>query len=81
MTAAGVCKYCGCTEDNPCRTRPTGEPCVVDEECNVCSGPDCLIRYNADRKSETPRKVPAFRIDETAGRVRRFSRRKKKGAA
>lgn len=83
MTAAarpGVCRYCQCTEDSPCSTPPCGEPCNwLDAERTVCSGRDCVIRYSADRKSETSRKMPAFRIDETAGRVRRCGRKKRKG--
>lgn len=83
MSAAlqpGVCRYCGCTEDNACRTPPSGEPCCwVEDDRTVCSGWNCQRKYRADQRPSVARKTPAFRIDPKAGRVRRFSRKKKKG--
>lgn len=78
--AAGVCRYCLCTEDNACRTPPCGEPCCwVDSARTVCSNWPCMARYRMEQKIQTPRAKPGFRIDESAGRVRRYGRKKKKG--
>jgi hypothetical protein len=38
---AGICRHCGCTEDDPCRLY-TGEPCSwADATRTVCNKPSC----------------------------------------
>lgn len=43
----GTCRHCRCTEGNPCRLAPTGEPCMwVSALRVVCSNPVCVRREN-----------------------------------
>lgn len=49
----GVCRFCKCTDQAPCRM-PDGEPCSwVGRLCDVCSNPRCLRALAASiRKHE-----------------------------
>lgn len=50
----GVCRYCRCTVDAPCRVAPYGS----DDTCawvagtmnTVCTGASCLIAWERERK-------------------------------
>ena len=45
---SGVCRYCGCTEDAPCRI-PGDDTCSWhDAQRTVCTGPKCLGQYFAE---------------------------------
>lgn len=51
----GVCRYCGCTEDDPCYYHLDGDddlvPCAwQDNEETVCSNTRCLDKYFAEKK-------------------------------
>lgn len=64
---SGVCRFCRCTESNPCSTPPCGEPCAwVDANRTVCSNPSCLrawgdLKRRADfeRKRRLRKRTPA----------------------
>jgi hypothetical protein len=44
----GACRYCGCTESNPCTTE-TGEPCAwFDNDRTVCTAPGCIGQFHVD---------------------------------
>lgn len=77
--AAGVCRFCGCSEDSACRAhrRRTEFFSWADDERTICNAWECLKRR--DQAKLSARRPPAFRIDDKAGRVRRFTRKKKKG--
>ena len=86
MTAAvrpGECRYCHCTEENPCRLPPSGDPCAwFNAERTVCSRGQCILRCQAELKASTARAVSRFWRSDKAGRVHgygRRNRRKKKG--
>lgn len=55
-TKAGVCRWCGCTDDDcsGCIER-TGEPCywVAADLCSACADTDV---YWASEKTEKPRR-------------------------
>jgi hypothetical protein len=50
----GVCRYCGCTEDRPCRylphpeNPPGGQPVLTckwaDKSQTLCTNPACLAK-------------------------------------
>lgn len=49
----GECKYCFCTEDDPCFLRH-GETCGwIDDTKTCCTAPDCAILYVADWPAST----------------------------
>ncbi len=85
----GRCRYCRCTEDNPCRTPPSGEPCAwFNAERTVCSNYPCIIQCNVDQEKAI---VDAINQDRSTRRSnaeqrrqcrerRKASRRKKKAA-
>ena len=48
---AGVCRHCGCTEDNPCRLY-TAEACSwADATRTVCNSPSCMKAEAARKRS------------------------------
>jgi len=61
---SGVCRFCKCTETEPC-TLQDGEACGwIDKDRNCCNNPACqrakaalLRRYIAPRKRLTPMDV------------------------
>jgi hypothetical protein len=86
MTApvAGVCRYCGCTEDRACvLATGGGETCTwVDADRTVCNGPDgCAGKFLDDREREIARLQRADREMLNRMRARRMERRKRKGRA
>lgn len=45
----GVCRFCGCTEDDPC---PAG--CGwANEEQTICDSPECLERFREETQQQT----------------------------
>lgn len=43
--ARGVCRYCGCTQFNPC-VRRDGSPCGWwDLDLTVCTRPECVTAH------------------------------------
>jgi hypothetical protein len=44
---AGICRHCGCTEDQPCTL--AHDTCLLNMETWVCNGPNC-IRAEESRK-------------------------------
>ena len=57
--ARGVCRYCGCTEDKPCRylphpeNAPGGQPVLTckwaDKSQTLCTNPACLARAKEEQ--------------------------------
>jgi hypothetical protein len=46
-----VCRFCGCSDANPCVVYPLGERCCwMNDECDVCSGTECLKKWVAQKK-------------------------------
>ena len=41
---AGRCRYCGCTELEPCRLEDGEACCWLDSTRTVCSAPACIVR-------------------------------------
>jgi hypothetical protein len=81
----GTCRYCGCTEESPCRLSD-GDTCSwINRERNVCSAPGCARRYYATLRTARPKKLAPWqvheRILEERRARRRASRQRKKGKA
>jgi len=83
---AGVCRYCGCTEENPCSVPPycDGDTCgwIGGTGRTVCTAPPCIMRWAEDSKavkraSKKKRLTSADINDLICGR----RRKKKKGRA
>jgi hypothetical protein len=50
VVAVGQCRYCKCTEDDPCKT-PGGNECGwVTAKKDRCSAPGCLVAFDAERR-------------------------------
>lgn len=84
VAVSGVCRYCGCTEDDACRLS-TGEECSwLDRNRSACNAPECFARYETERKerkraakaSRKPKRTPADIHQLICGRGR-----KRKGKA
>jgi hypothetical protein len=92
----GVCRHCGCTEDNACVLVNGDGCCWTDRERMVCSNPSCIAAESArlawirmERLAEKPvvRKGPpefcrcAVCSGRARGRCRRLLARRKGRAA
>ena len=54
----GICRYCGCTEDKPCRylphteNPPGGQPLLIckwpDKSQMLCTNPACLAKAKTE---------------------------------
>jgi hypothetical protein len=44
----GVCRYCGCTEDNACLTAGERLCGWLDLERTVCDAPPCVARFGGE---------------------------------
>jgi hypothetical protein len=54
---AGVCRYCRCTEANPCHL-PDGEACNwFDPTRTLCSAPACLAAHFRELEHERQRRA------------------------
>lgn len=81
----GVCRHCGCTEDNACMTQ-TGEPCHwMNRERTVCSNSPCIIaeearlaRAKAAAQAAKPRRLTPAEVHQL---IRNRGRKPKKGRA
>ena len=74
----GQCKYCKCTEENPCGL-PCGDTCGwITRQQNVCTAPSCARQYFASLKASRPRKLSSSEIN---GLICGKSRKKKWKAA
>jgi hypothetical protein len=93
--ATGRCRFCRCTEDNPCRV-PGGDTCAwYLKTRDVCTAPACITAYHAQQarlvaqtsrtKKRTPGQIHALMLEEKRARRRaaRAKRREqdKRGAA
>ena len=56
----GVCRYCGCTQDRPCRLHDGDECSWIDGSRTVCSAPGCVCAEAA--------RVRAARIERPQSR-------------
>jgi hypothetical protein len=76
----GTCRFCHCTESNPC-VLPNGDPCSwFDMSREVCNAPAC-IRQRADRiraaahaafrPKRTPADIERIKLEERRARARR----------
>lgn len=75
----GQCRYCGCTESNPCKLQ-TGEECSwYDKVRTVCNGPSCVRQYEAERRQRraTKRKKTTA---EVHAEIMQRGRRKRRAA-
>lgn len=89
IAESGRCRYCRCTEDNPCSTPPSGEPCAwFNAERTVCTNDKCVGRYHVEEergivdainRDQATRRSNAEQRRQSRDR-RRASRRKKKAA-
>jgi hypothetical protein len=92
--SAGQCRFCRCTEDDPCRV-PGGDTCSwFDKSCTVCTGPACITAYFAEQRrlmaegSRSTRKRTPGQIHElmkeernAKRRAARAKRKQQRGAA
>jgi hypothetical protein len=89
----GTCRFCGCTEDDPCSVPPygAGDTCAwLDAECTVCS--NCAGAWAAKERAEQaariaarPKKLTSWQVHEQILEERRArrraSRQRRKGRA
>lgn len=73
----GICRRCGCSEDNPCRLAD-GEPCCwMDCARTLCNNPSCLTAESARRRlivASRPRRLTSADVhDLIRGRGRKRS--------
>jgi hypothetical protein len=95
--SAGTCKFCHCTEDDPCRIYG-GDTCGWNDGTRtVCTAPGCMNAYFAQQRrlmaqsrrstrKRTPGQIHALMKEERnakqrASRARRRELEKRKGAA
>jgi hypothetical protein len=83
--ASGTCRYCGCTEEHPCKTYSGGE----NDTCGwlygtlqtVCTAPICISNYARDKRAlereikEMTRKKAPWEIEELIQEKRRKRKR------
>ncbi len=70
---AGVCRYCGCTEDDACRI-PGGDACSwLDAHRTVCNAPRCVGQFHAD---DVAARLRDYRQAQMQGKPRHRRRRK-----
>jgi ParB family chromosome partitioning protein len=48
----GTCRFCGCTETTPCDVGVEGACAWIDKSHTACSNPNCLRRFNAEKKEK-----------------------------
>lgn len=53
---AGKCRYCGCTETTPCHVGKAGACAWYDKDRTLCTNPQCLRKFNADKQAKKPEK-------------------------
>jgi ParB/RepB/Spo0J family partition protein len=53
----GVCKFCGCTEDDACRLDGGANCSWTNVEETVCSNPDCLAQFKLERDASDPAEI------------------------
>jgi ParB family chromosome partitioning protein len=47
-----TCRFCGCTETTPCDVGVEGACAWIDKSHTACSNPNCLRRFNAEKKEK-----------------------------
>lgn len=67
---AGICRHCGCTEDDPCGLC-TGEPCSwADATRSVCNNPSCMKAEAARKRLIAAARPPGQRTTSANGHAR-----------
>jgi hypothetical protein len=51
----GVCRFCRCTDDKPCRLLNGDACCWMTKERIACSNPDCVMAEERRVKAAQPR--------------------------
>lgn len=58
----GVCRFCKCSDINPCYSIDTGETCAWLEDTNdtVCTSAPCVAQWNAllTGANDLPQRLP-----------------------
>lgn len=86
--SAGRCRFCRCTETDPCRI-PGGDTCAwYVATRDVCTAPGCITAYHAElrrkhTKKRTPGQIHALMMEEKRAKQRAYRARRKqqRGAA
>ena len=93
--SAGQCRFCHCTEADPCRI-PGGDTCAwYIASRDVCTAPGCITAYHAQQnrlaaqtsrtRKRTPAQIHALIMEEKRTKQRAYRARKrdesKRGAA
>jgi hypothetical protein len=81
----GVCRHCGCTENNACRLEDGEMCCWIDYSRLVCSNPKCMraegARLAAARAARTMDRPKRLTPADVHAMIRGRGRRKKRRAA
>lgn len=95
MSVIRQCRFCACTEDDPCRVE-SGEDCILMADRGYCTNPRCIMAADLERKTvrratETTRREAVKPIRERwheaiarrrkESEMQRKRRRKTKGRA
>ena len=73
----GVCRYCGCTNDEPCRLG-NGDQCGrARTDGTLCTGPRCVTQYDKDLWKE--RRQDYLNAKRRAAAMWQRRRKKRKG--
>jgi hypothetical protein len=59
----GKCRYCGCTESDPCRLQDGDECSWLNTRQTVCNAPGCQRQYYAALAALAPRKRRLTSVD------------------
>jgi hypothetical protein len=76
ITIPGTCRFCHCTQDNPCKVYPFDDGAICgwmpDSRETVCSGKNCQDAWTQFKRAELAnrpkRKTPADVHAEICGR-------------
>lgn len=78
---SGTCRFCGCTEANPCNLRTGDNCCWVDSDRTVCSRPSCIHAEMMRMKNFRRSVFAAQNARERERRDRKKHPRRKRRAA
>lgn len=48
----GICRFCGCTDDNACISKESAPCSWLDQEQTVCTAPYCQTSFNMWKEAQ-----------------------------
>jgi len=77
---SAACRFCGCTEADPCRLE-TNEACLLNVQTLVCNRPKCIVAHEQSQRRD--RRLTAAEIARIVAPIaeRFFARQRSKREA